>query len=86
MSNKKPKDTRIQGEVHPLLEAPIPHAYALVPHPTKPGAFFAVHLRGVAASEVEVLEPSDRAEPATYGLLRIGQAMEKRHKEKLWTI
>lgn len=85
MNAKKKDDVMVRGTVHPLLAVPIPHAYALVPHPTNPMKFYAVHLRNVGAEIVEVLEPSDRAEPATFGMLRINQAMERRHKERKWT-
>lgn len=68
-----------------ILRNIIPHAYALVPVPERPGRFYAVHLTNVTATGLEHLEPSGRAEPATYGLGRIGKDMEKRHKEKRWS-
>ena len=70
--------------VDPLLELPIPHAYALIPHPDKPGLFYAVHLEGVFAEKLSHLEPSDRPSQAVFGLLRISQAMENRHRTKKW--
>lgn len=68
-----------------ILRNIIPHAYALVPVPERPGRFYAVHLENVTATGLEHLEPSGRPEPATYGLGRIGKDMEKRHKEKRWS-
>jgi hypothetical protein len=68
----------------PLLKAPIPHAYALIPVEGRPGRFYAVHLRNVTAMGLDYLEPSGRSEAATYGLGRINRDMEKRHKEKSW--
>jgi hypothetical protein len=67
-----------------LLRLPIPHAYALIPVPERPGRFYAVHLTNVTAMGLEHLEPSGRSEAAAYGLGRIGKDMEKRHKEKGW--
>lgn len=68
----------------PLLRGIIPHAYALIPHPGRPGRFYAVHLGNVTADTLTHLEPSDRSEAATFGMQRIERAMQKRHKEKLW--
>ncbi len=74
-----------QLELHPLLKEPIRHAYALVPDPKNPLKFFAVHLTNVTAQGLSILEPSDRPEPATYGLERIQKAQQRRHTEKKWT-
>ncbi len=77
---KEPEST----VAHPLLATPVPHAYALIQDPARPGRFFAVHLADVLASGIELLEPSARSEPATYGLVRIARAQDRRHKEKRW--
>ncbi len=77
---KEPEST----VAHPLLAKPVPHAYALIQDPEKPGKFFAVHLTDVLASGIAFLEPSARSEPATYGLVRIARAQDRRHKEKRW--
>ncbi len=69
---------------HPLLARPIPHAYALLQDPARPGRFFAVHLTDLIAKGIEFLEPSARSEPATYGLGRMRAAMEDRHRRKTW--
>lgn len=81
-AKKKPTEDALP---HPLLAKPIPHAYALVQDPARPGKFFAVHLTDVIAKGVEILEHSDRSEPATYGLVKLAQAQERRHREKRWT-
>ncbi len=70
---------------HPLLSKPVPHAYALIQDPERPGRFFAVHLTDIVARGIEFLEPSARSEPATYGIVRMDRAASKRHKEKAWT-
>lgn len=82
-AKKKPEAEDV-APLHPLLQTPIPHAYALVQDPKRPGRWFAVHLTDVVAGGCEILEPSDRNEPATYGLERIKLAMHRRHKEKKW--
>lgn len=71
-------------DVDPLLQKPIPHAYALVPHPEKAGLFYAVHLENVCAERLDHLEFSARPTPATFGMLRIEAAMQRRHFEKKW--
>lgn len=83
-AKKKADDDALPAPPHPLLTKPIPHAYALVSDPKQPGRWFAVHLTGVIAEGLSILEPSDRNEPATYGLHRIHQAMQRRHAEKKW--
>ena len=75
-----PKDTPLD----PLLERPIPHAYALVPHPTKEGLFYAVHLENVVAERLDHLELSGRPSAGPFGLNRITQAMETRHRARRW--
>lgn len=82
----KKKPDPVQSTVaHPLLERPVPHAYALIEEPGRPGRFYAVHLTDVLAKGIEFLEPSERSEPATYGLVRLTRAQDRRHKEKKWT-
>lgn len=68
----------------PLLKLTIPHAYALIPQPGRPGRFYAVHLANVTADQLDHLEPSGRSEAATFGMQRIERAMDRRHREKLW--
>lgn len=70
--------------VHPLLTKPIPHAYALIPHPERPGLFYAVHLEQVTAERLEHLELNGRESQAPMGMLRIEGAMQRRHFEKKW--
>lgn len=82
---KKTEGQPESAVAHPLLERPIPHAYALVQDPARPGRFFAVHLTDVVAKGIEFLEPSARSEPATYGLGRMRGDMEDRHRRKTWT-
>jgi hypothetical protein len=81
---KKKADTETLPEVDPLLKRPIPHAYALVPHPTRQGLYYTVHLEGVVAERLEHLEFSKRAEAAPYGMQRIEAAMQRRHHHKKW--
>ena len=71
-------------EIDPLLRKPIPHAYALVPHPDKPGMYYSVHLEGVTAERLEHLELNSKASAAPMGMLRIEAAMQRRHFEKKW--
>lgn len=78
----RPEVPRIQ--VDPLLERPIPHAYALVEHPDKPGLFYAVHLVNVTAEKLEHVEPSGRPSHGPFQLQRIYQAMETRHRARKW--
>lgn len=68
----------------PLLAAPIPHAYALVPHERIPGLFYAVHLINVSAERLEHVEPSGRASHGPFQLQRIQQHMETRHRARKW--
>lgn len=70
--------------LHPLLERPVPHAYALIPCESRPGLFYAVHLSQVQAAKLEHLEPNSRPLAAPFGMLRIQAAMEKRHLAKQW--
>lgn len=70
--------------VDPLLEKPVPHAYALIPHPEKEGLFYAVHLSNVYAEGLEHLEGSGRPSAAVFGMIRITQAMQLRHRAKKW--
>lgn len=83
-ATKKKTEDEAPQPPHPLLATPIPHAYALVKDPRQPGRWFAVHLTDVVAGGLEILEPSDRHEPATYGMERIKVAMQRRHVEKKW--
>lgn len=86
IAKKKTEPEAAESAVaHPLLERPIPHAYALIEQPGRPGRFYAVHLTDVLAKGIDFLEPSQRSEPATYGLVRIARAQDRRHKEKRWT-
>ena len=71
-------------ELDPLLERPIPHAYALVPHPDKPGLFYAVHLMNVSAERLEHVEPSGRPSNGPFQLQRLYQQMELRHRARKW--
>ncbi len=73
-------------QLHPLLKKPVPHAYALIPAEGRPGLFYAVHLTGVQAEQLEHLEPNSRCLSAPFGLIRIPAAMEKRHAEKKWGV
>lgn len=82
---KKKEPEPDSAVAHPLLARPVPHAYALIQDPERPGRFYAVHLTDVLAGGLEILEPSARSEPATYGLVRIERAQDRRHKEKRWT-
>lgn len=75
---------RVKPELHPLLEEPVPHAYALIPAKGRPGLFYAVHLTQVQARGLEHLEPNSRCLSAPFGLIRIEHAMQKRHQEKKW--
>lgn len=84
MTTAAKKKTEEAAPPHPLLNRPIPHAYALIADPNRPGRFFAVHLTDVIAQGLDILEPSGRSEPATYGLQRIDRAADRRHKEKRW--
>ncbi len=70
--------------LYDVLEAPIEHAYALVPDPARPGRFFAVHLQGVVAASFDHLEPSGRSDLIPRGMLRIDQAMSARHRARRW--
>jgi hypothetical protein len=79
-----PPKKKLEDVVHPLLREPVPHAYALIADPKKPGHFFAVHLTDVVARGLEHLEPGARSAAAPYGMQRIGKAMERRHAEKRW--
>ena len=72
-------------QLHPLLSKPVPHAYALIPCEGRPGLFYAVHLSRVQAEKLDHLEPNSRPLAATFGMLRIAAAMEKRHQQKLWS-
>ncbi len=74
----------VKRQLHPLLQKPIPHAYALVPCPSRPGLYYAVHLAHVQAEQLDHLEPNSRPLQAPFGLIRISAAMEKRHQQKLW--
>ncbi len=88
VATKKKAELPAEGDSAPavdvLLKRPIPHAYALIPQPGRPGRFYAVHLLNVTADGLEHLEPSGRSEAATFGMQRIERAMDKRHKEKQW--
>lgn len=88
MNAPKKKDAPVTNgaaaEVDPLLRKPIPHAYALVPHPEKPGMFYSVHLENVQAERLEHLELNSRPSAAPMGMLRIEGAMQRRHFEKKW--
>lgn len=85
---QKPQAAVHQDRVaaHPLLEVPVPHAYALVPAKGRPGLFYAVHLTNVQAEKLEHLEPNSRCLSAPFGLIRIEAAMQKRHAEKKWVL
>lgn len=80
------KDATVTAVKHPLLEKPVPHAYALIQDPARPGRWYAVHLVNVSAQGIEHLEPSARSEMAPHGMIRIGKAMERRHVEKKWGV
>lgn len=84
MNAKKPNALVKVPEVDPLLEKPIPHAYALIPHPTNEQLFYAVHLENVAAERLDHLELSARPSQAAFGLQRIELAMQIRHHRKGW--
>lgn len=62
----------------------IVHAYALVASKENPNRFYAVHLKGVVAAEVDILEPSGRHEPATHGVSRILNALNLRQWRRDW--
>ncbi len=55
-----------------------PVAYAILPHKTKPGLFFAVELREVSFKDAEVLEPSGSAERRGGCLARVETAVLER--------
>jgi hypothetical protein len=83
-TKKKPEAPPSVAEVDPLLRRPIPHAYALVPHPERPGLYYSVHLTNVTAEAVEHLDLNGRPSLAPMGMVRIGGAMQRRHFEKKW--
>ncbi len=83
-TGKVPRTEPLKVEVDPLLERPIPHAYALVPHPDKPGLFYAVHLVNVTAERLEHVEPSGRPSHGPYQLQRLYREMEARHRTRKW--
>ncbi len=83
-TGKGAKNEPLTIEVDPLLRVPIPHAYALVPHPDKPGLFYAVHLEGVSAERLTHVEPSARPSHGPYQLQRIYREMETRHRARKW--
>jgi hypothetical protein len=62
----------------------IVHAYGLVRSKSVPGKLYAVHLEGVLAEKIEILEPSGRAEPAAHGVSRILHALDVRQFRKAW--
>jgi hypothetical protein len=62
----------------------IAHAYAVVPSKTQPGRFYSVHLEGVLAEKVTILEGSGRAEPAIHGVSRILNALDMRQWRRSW--
>lgn len=64
-----------------LQQKPIPHAYALVPDPDKPGFYFAVHLENVYAEKVNHLEYSERSSYRTMGTNRILNDLLQRHRK-----
>ena len=84
MTAAKKTPPKADTPLDPLLERPIPHAYALVPHPTKEGLYYAVHLRNVVAEGLDHLELSGRPSAGPFGLNRITQAMEMRHRTHGW--
>lgn len=64
-----------------LTAKPIPHAYALIEDPDRPGMYFAVHLKKVYAEEVEHLEVSKRSSYREFGIARIRLDMQNRHRQ-----
>jgi hypothetical protein len=62
----------------------ITHAYAIVKSKTGEGRYYAVHLEGVTASGISILEPSGRPEPAAHGVSRILHALDLRHFKRAW--
>lgn len=62
----------------------IPHAYALVPVPGKPGHYHALHLEGVIAEKVTDLTPDAKTTAPVRGMERIFDAMNRRHRAKKW--
>ena len=68
-----------------LTAEPIPHAYALIPDPKRPGYYYDVHLSQVYAENIELLEQSGRNSKAAFGLARINDAMAQRHRRRQWS-
>lgn len=79
-----PKSATERPKPTPLANKPVPHAYALMQDPHRPGKYFAVHLSNVIAEDIEYLEASARAENVAYGLRRLSAAMEERHRRRAW--
>ena len=82
-STKEPPEPTLDER---LTRVPIPHAYALIPDPDRPGKYYAVHLMGVHAERIEHLDkPVPRGSYHTAALSRIIPAMQNRYRlEKGW--
>jgi hypothetical protein len=60
------------------------HAYALVESKSRPGLYYALHLKGVIAEDVEHLTPNGNTTSGAYGSERMIAAIGVRTIKKKW--